>query len=113
MTVQANLTIRDNADYVKPLAWVDQNRSVYDWTGCTFAMDIRTSADAVSATLALTTANGGIASTDLANSTITINIGPGDIVPGAYVYDLVKIDAGSVRETLMFGTATVVDGVTA
>ena len=113
MSAIVNLTIRDNADFVEAIKWVDTNGDPYNLTGNTFKMDVRASANAASAEVTLTTDNGGINSTDLENGTITINVADGAISPGSYVYDLIKITTASgQRVSMMYGTFTVVDGVT-
>lgn len=109
--VLANLDIRDNADWSIPLQFVDNYEVPYDFTGSTFRMDIKASVDAGAAVASLTTANGGIVSTDLANGAIILEIAAFAISPGDYVYDLIRI-SGLARETLTFGAVHIDKGVT-
>lgn len=112
MATQAKITHFDNASLRETLRFVDRGTgTAYDFTGSTFKMDVRTSADAVSATLSLTTANGGIVSTDLDEGTIQLVVDAGDIAAGSYVYDLIRVN-GSDEEMLMFGEYIVEPGVT-
>lgn len=109
--LKANINIRDNTDWSVPLQFTDRFEVPYNLTGSTFRMDIKASVDDVAAVASLTTANGGIVSTDLANGVITIEIADFAIAPGDYVYDLVRI-SGTARETLSYGALTVEKGVT-
>ncbi|WP_425417339.1 hypothetical protein [Oricola indica] len=112
MSTEADITFRDNEDFGWAFQFTDRNDNPYDFTGSTFKMDVRTAADAGSAEAALTTANGGIVSTDLAAGTIEIVIAKGALDPGEYVYDLVRVNGGA-EEVLLYGAVTVIDGVTA
>jgi hypothetical protein len=111
MSVEANILIRNNTDWLIPLAYSDEDLVPYDFTGSTFRMDVKSTPSDPAALLSLTTASGGIAHTDLANGAITIAIPDYSLAPGAYVFDLVRI-SGTARETLLFGTLTVEIGVT-
>lgn len=107
---EANIIHWDNVDFDWIFQFVDQNERPHDLSGSTFEMDIATSAGAA-ATLALTTANGGILSTDLANGKITITFDQGALAVGEYVYDLVRVTGGD-RELFVYGTFTMLKGVT-
>ena len=112
MSTEADISFRDNEDFRWSFQFVDRNDNAYDFTGSTFKMDVRTAADAGSAESALTTANGGIVSTDLEAGTIEVVVAKGALDPGEYVYDLVRVNGGA-EEVLLFGAVAVVDGVTA
>ncbi|PHP68173.1 hypothetical protein CSC94_05850 [Zhengella mangrovi] len=110
--IEADITITNNADWSIPLIFTDEATGAsYDFTGDTFKMHVRASASSPVTSLALTTANGGVASTDLSAGKITLEIGKGDLDPGSYVYDLIRV-TGSAEEYLVGGALTVSDGVT-
>ena len=111
MATEGDFYIRDNADYSEPLTWDDEFNNPIDFTGSTFRMDIKSSVDDASAIVSLTTTNGGIESTDLANGKITVKFADFSIPPGAYVYDLLRLN-GSERPTLLYGKLIVDKGVT-
>lgn len=111
--IEADITITTNAKWSIPFIFTDDaTGAAYDFTGDTFKMDVKTSSDAASAELSLTTANGGIASTDLDAGYITIIIDKADLAVGSYVYDLIRVTGGD-DEYLMGGTLTVNKGITA
>ena len=66
--------------------------------------------------LSLTTDNGRIIIDDSVQRVIHFNVAPEDIQaglkPGAYVYDLVMVDASDTRVPLMHGALFVGQGVT-
>lgn len=106
------ITLTDNEDLVIPLAFVDQVSGIaHDFTGSTFKMQVKTTAEAASAEYELTTANGRIASTDLANGAIDLKFVKGQLAVGAYVYDLIRVN-GADNEKLIEGSVTVSKGVT-
>lgn len=104
-------TISDNADWAQPLVFTDRNGAPYVLTGSTFRLDFKVSRDDASAVVSLTSGNGGVASTDLANGTVTLNIADFAVPAGTYIGDLIRI-AGSAREHLIDIELNVVKGVT-
>lgn len=104
-------TITDNADWLQPLVFTDRNGVPYDMTGSTFRLDFKVSRDDAAAVASLTTANGGVASTDLANGAVTLSIADFGIEVGSYVGDLLRI-AGGGREHLLDVELVVNKGVT-
>jgi hypothetical protein len=109
--IELKWTIRDNADFQQPLVFTDETGAAYDFTGDTFRMDVKASADDAEPAASLTTANSGILSTDLADGTITLSVGDFAIDPGTYLFDLIRI-TGSAREMLAYGTLIVEQGIT-
>lgn len=104
-------TVTDNADWSQPLVFTDRNGSPYDLTGSTFRADFKADREDGAAVISLTTGNGGVASTDLANGAITLNLADFAIAPGSYVGDLIRI-AGGGREHLLDIELEVIKGVT-
>ncbi len=104
-------TVTDNADWSQPLVFTDRNGAPYDLTGSTFRADFKADRDDVAAVISLTTANGGVASTDLANGAITLNLADFALSPGSYVGDLIRI-AGGGREHMLDIELEVFKGVT-
>lgn len=110
--IEADFFIRDNAQTTEPIQFVDEYGEPFDFTGSTWTLTVKTTADAPAAALTLTTGNGGIAATDPANGTIAPVFGAGALAAGAYVYDLIRFDAGGVRTAEMAGKLTVEKGIT-
>ncbi|MBN9078179.1 MAG: hypothetical protein BGN87_06180 [Rhizobiales bacterium 65-79] len=111
MSWEFKWTVRDNADYQQPLTFTDRDKVAYDFTGDTFRMDLKRSADDEAAAASLTTENGGILSTDLANGVITLSIGTYSVEPGTYLADLIRI-TGELRDPLGYGTVVIEKGIT-
>lgn len=107
----AIITIRDNSDWLIPWDATDDDDVPYDLTGSTFRMDIKASVNDAGAALSLTTANGGIVSTDLVNGVFTVVIADFALPAGTYVYDLLRLSGGA-RETFVFGELIIEKGVT-
>lgn len=108
--IEADIAITDNADWALPLFFTDGNDAPYDFTGDSFKMDVRET-PASAPVAQLTTANGGIDSTDLANGHVTLHLAKG-LTAGTYVYDLIRV-TGAAQEYLIGGKLTVRQGVTA
>lgn len=104
-------TVTDNADWSQPLVFTDRNGTPYDLTGSTFRLDFKVARDDGAAVVSLTTGNGGVASTDLENGAITLELADFAIAAGSYVGDLIRI-AGAGREHLLDIELVVVKGVT-
>lgn len=90
----------------------------WSFTGKTFHMDVKASADDVAALLSMTTLNGRIVVDDVTVRVLHFNV-PASVFapllpPAKYVYDLVMLDAASpaIRTALMGGTLDVQQGVT-
>lgn len=96
------VTIEQGATFALVLTWKDSAGAPIDLTGYTARMQIRTSARAATATLALTTENGRIALGGAAG-TITLSISAVDTAALAarpYVYDLELVTGASVTRLL-------------
>lgn len=104
-------TVTDNADWSQPLVFTDRNGVPYDFSGSTFRLDFKASADDADPVVSLTTGNGGITSSDLENGMVTLNLADFTVDPGEYVGDLIRI-SGAVREHLIDVELHVVKGVT-
>jgi len=98
------LTIDQGATYSQTITWKDPSKNAIDLTGYTARMQIRGKRTSTSATLSLTTENGGITLGD-AEGTIALYISATDsaaLEVGTYVYDLELIEpSGGVQRLLM------------
>jgi hypothetical protein len=104
-------TISNNADYELALQFVDRDGAAWDFSDDTFRADLKASADDEEAVASLTTANGGVLSTDLENGVITLSIGTFSIDPGTYYFDLIRL-TGDKRDPLLDGKVVVNTGIT-
>lgn len=106
--LKARLIQYENEDFDESLQWVERGTGVpVDFTGSTFAMDIKTAGSEEGAALASAT----IDTTNIATGIIRIQVADGALALEEYVYDLVRINAG-VRTVLMTGAYEVRQGVT-
>ena len=108
-----NLTITDNADWTLRMPqFTDADGAAYDMSSDSFKMDVRDTPAAAAARLQLTTAGGDFDEAQADEGIIDVIIAKGDLAPGLYVYDLIRVSGGS-DEYLCGGSLTVADGVTA
>jgi len=116
MTLAATygLTIDQGATYSQTLTWKDPSNIAIDLTGYTARMQIRGKRTSTSATMSLTTENGGITLGDSAG-TIDLYISAIDsatLEVGTYVYDLELISPSNNVTRLLMGNFVVRGEVT-
>lgn len=103
------LTVEQGASFGQSFLIQDATGAALDLTGCTAAMQVRTSVSDPDALLTLTTADGGLV---IAAGTITPVFDTDALPPGLYVYDLKLTDAGGEVFRLLQGTFNVTGEVT-
>lgn len=114
----AELVIQDNATWNDAFQFGDPTDTTWSFTGQTFRLDIKASADDTSALLSSTSGGGQIVVDSPTLRVLHMNVPESAIVaalPAAeYVYELMMIDGSSpaVRVPLMHGPITVQHGVT-
>jgi hypothetical protein len=104
---EVNITWFKNVDFERVFKFTDQNGDTFDWSADSFDMDIKTARGSGAAALTAT-----IDDTDADESTIVVSWADGALAVGTYYYDLIRIDAGGIRHLMMFGTITILEGVT-
>lgn len=105
--VQARLIQFENEDFDASPQWVDRSTgNPVDFSGSTFAMDIKQKGGEEGAAAASAT----IGTVDIAQGIVRIQVADGALPVGTYVYDLVRINSG-VRTVMMTGAYEVRQGV--
>lgn len=104
---KADITWWQNVDFSRVFQFVeDGTGDPHDFTGSTFEMDIKAPPGSGAVVLAAT-----LGTADIDEGKITVGWADTALAVGEYVYDLVRINSG-VREPLMYGTITILQGVT-
>lgn len=109
-----DFTLYQGATFLRTLTWQDENETAINLTGYTARMHLRTSQDAETPFVILTTENGGITLGGSAG-TITLTISAGDtaeITETSGVYDLEIISGSGVVTRLLAGKILVSKEVT-
>lgn len=109
-----NITCDQGATFSRTLTWTDPAKNPRNLTGYTARMHVRTTADATTTLIELTTANSRISLGGTAG-TITLTISATDtaaLTPGKYVYDLELVSGGGVVDRLIEGNFVVKAEVT-
>jgi hypothetical protein len=117
-SARVDLRIDDNGTWQDAFQFGDPTDADETWTldGQKFEMDVQLNRYDAVPLLSLTTDNSRIIIDDSVQRVIHFNVTPEDIQgslkPGAYLYDLVMVDASDTRVPLMHGSLFVVRGVT-
>lgn len=98
---RVDFNIWRNADWRQQVTWTG-----VDLSGSTFEMDVKAAPGAGAAAATAT-----IDDTDAGTGVLVLSLADEALAAGAYVYDLVRIDAGE-RSILLYGEITVHEGVT-
>lgn len=107
---QYNVKIWRNDSWMQVFALLADTTPI-NLTGCTVVVQVRTSADAPTSALTLSTTNGGISIGGINNNQITLNKKV-DIPADSYVYDMnVSFPSGEVK-TYIWGTFFVQEDIT-
>jgi hypothetical protein len=115
-SARVDLAVDNNGSWSDAFQFGDLDDTTWELTGCTFELHVRRNAYDSAPLLSLTTGNGRIITDDNIQRVIHFDVDAASLRtaldPGVYVYDLVMIDANSVRVPLMHGILEVVQGVT-
>jgi hypothetical protein len=107
---QYNIKIWRNDSWMQTFALLADDTPI-SLTGCTIVVQVRTSADAPTAALTLSTTSGGVTIGGINNNQITLNKVV-DIAAGSYVYDMnVRFPSNEVK-TYLWGTFFVQEDIT-
>ena len=104
-------TITDQAEWLLPQSWTDRGGQPYNFTGSTFLVHFKANVADAAPVLTLSSGNGGVIPTDLANGTYTLKIGKGAIPAGTYVGDVIQY-SGSTPTQIIRIYLVVVKGAT-
>lgn len=115
---RVDLQVLDSGSFVDAFQFGTPGDTSWSFTGVTFNMDVKGSADDVSPLLSMSSGNGMIVVDDAVNRILHFNVSwsalEAALVPGCYVYDLIMIDGSTpaVRTPLMGGKLEIRHGVT-
>lgn len=113
-----NMIVANNTTWEDAFQFGTVGDLTWNFTGQTFKMDIRATADDVSPLLSLTSGGGTIVIDDPIGRTLHLLVSSTVFKPvlpvGTYVYDLIMLDGSTppVRVALMTGTIQITQGVT-
>ncbi len=107
-----NFLCNQGATFNRTITWTDSAKNPIDLTSYTARMHVRTTVEAASTIIQLTTANGRITlgNTAQTKGRITLLISATDtaaLTPGQYVYDLELVSAGGEVTRLIEGNFVV------
>ena len=117
-SARVDLRIDDNGTWQDAFQFGNPADATETWTldGMKFELDVQLNRYDAVPLLSLSTDNGRIITDDAVQRVIHFNVTPDDLQaglrPGAYVYDLVMVDASDTRVPLMHGSLFVSQGVT-
>src|SRR5690348_9911887 len=103
-SARVDISIDNNGTWSDAFQFGDLDDTTWTLTGCAFELDVKLNSYDTAPLLHLTTGNGRIIIDDEIQRVIHFQVDPADIqaalTPGSYPYDLVMIDAQSVRVPL-------------
>lgn len=115
-SARVDIAIDNNGTWSDAFQFGETDDTTWTLAGCAFELDVQRNAYDTAPLLHMTTGNGRIIVDDEIQRVIHFQVDPADIqaalTPGSYAYDLVMIDAQSVRVPLMHGVLEVGQGVT-
>lgn len=114
MSTVVNFKFARNAPFTCVFVSKGSNGAAHNFTGSTFRMQVKArdaNGDPTGAPLLTRETGSGIAGT-LAAGEIIPTFPAQSLSVGVYVYDLLRLESGAVKERIWTGTITVVSGVT-
>ena len=114
---RVNIEIRNNVYWDDAFQFGMPDDFTWSFTGKSFLLDVKAKSSDASALLALSSTGGTIIVDDVSHRRLHMYVTDASIratLPiGCYVYDLVMVDNSTgERDALMYGTLSVVQGVT-
>lgn len=117
---RVKLRVFSNQDFRFQFTLQDLNGNAYDLTGWSVSMSVRTAISAASAEFSLNStaanANGSVITfPDAEDGEVEVYISVDDITTpavGTYYYDIVFTDGAGDQAPLLYGSFTIIDGVT-
>ena len=115
-SARVDLRIDDNGTWQDAFQFGTPGDTSWNFDGMKFELDVKLNPYDTVPKISLSTDNGRIVTDDSSQRVLHFNVTPTDIQaalsPGAYVYDLVMVDASDTRVPLMHGHVMVGRGVT-
>lgn len=115
-SAHVDIAVSKNESFNEAFQFDDATVTTWDFTGCSFRMDLKGNFEQVATTISFVSGAGQITVDNVALRILHFNVADNvlqaALVPGRYVYDLIMTDASSVRTQLMHGDFIFAEGVT-